>query len=319
MKMTGAIKPIMVCQVIIPKTRQKKIFTLNMNKEFFKITIAVLGLASFTQTVNAQKVTELQEVSILAPHAIKIDGKNFEWNAADFSVNKRTSISYIMANDEKNLYLVIKSTDVQNNMKILAGGITLSVNADGKKKEKESITLTYPVINRANMRGGAGGARRIGGFGGGFGGGGGGQQPNAAQRDSAMAAMQKTQLAQAKEIKIKGFKNTTDTLVSIYNEYSIKAFANIEKDNAFFYELQIPLESLGITADKEFAYNIKLNGLQLPGLDGPGGGGFGGGGGRGPGGGGGRGPGGGGGGRGGFDFQAMISPTDFWGKYTIKK
>jgi hypothetical protein len=82
-------------------------------------------------------------------------------------------------------------------------------------------------------------------------------------------------------------------------------------------------------SDKEFAYNIKLNGLQLPGLDGPGGGGGfggggGGGGGRGPGGGGGggRGPGGGGGGRGpgggNFDFQAMISPTDFWGKYTIR-
>ena len=94
-----------------------------------------------------------------------------------------------------------------------------------------------------------------------------------------MAAMQKTQLAQAKEIKIKGFKTTTDTLISIYNEYSIKAFANIDKDNAFFYELQIPLDALGISKDvpKEFAYNIKLNGLQLPGLDG---GGFGGGGGR---------------------------------------
>jgi hypothetical protein len=140
-----------------------------------------------------------------------------------------------------------------------------------------------------------------------------------------MAAMQKTQLAQAKEIKIKGFKTTTDTLISIYNEYSIKAFANIDKDNAFFYELQIPLDALGISKDvpKEFAYNIKLNGLQLPGLDG---GGFGGGGGRGAGGGGfgggGRGSGGGGGrgpGGGNFDFQAMISPTDFWGKYTIKK
>lgn len=76
---------------------------------------------------------------------------------------------------------------------------------------------------------------------------------------------------------------------------------------------------------KEFAYNVKLNGLQLPGMDfnrggGGGGGGFGGGG-------GGQvtirtgGPGGGGGGPrgGGIDFQALISPTDFWGKYTLTK
>jgi hypothetical protein len=292
-----------------------------MKKGFFKIIASTLGVAVLSLTANAQKVNELQEVSILAPHTIKIDGKNFEWKDADFSVNKRTSISYIMSNDDKNLYLVIKSTDVPNNSKIMAGGITLSVNADGKKKEKESITLTYPVIHRTGRGPGGGGMRRIGGFGGG------GAQPSAKERDSMMAAMQKTQLAQAKEIKIKGFKNTTDTLISIYNEYSIKAFANIDKDNAFFYELQIPLDALGISKDvpKEFAYNIKLNGLQLPGLDGgfggggggggrgAGGGGFGGGG-RGPGGGGGRGPGG-----GNFDFQAMISPTDFWGKYTIKK
>jgi hypothetical protein len=290
-----------------------------MKKGFFKIIVSTLSIAALSLTAHAQKVNELQEVSILAPHAIKIDGKNFEWKDTDFSVNKRTSISYIMSNDDKNLYLVIKSTDVPNNSKIMAGGITLSINPDGKKKEKESITLTYPVIHRTGRGLGGGGMRRIGGFGGG------GAQPNAKERDSMMAAMQKTQLAQAKEIKIKGFKTTTDTLISIYNEYSIKAFANIDKDNAFFYELQIPLDALGISKDvpKEFAYNIKLNGLQLPGLDGggfsggggrgAGGGGFGGGG-RGPGGGGGRGPGG-----GNFDFQAMISPTDFWGKYTIKK
>lgn len=295
-----------------------------MKKELFKITIGTLCAAGLSLTANAQKVTELQEVSILAPHTIKIDGKNFEWKDTDFSVNKRTSISYIMSNDDKNLYLVIKSTDVANNTKIMAGGITLSVNADGKKKEKESVTLTYPVIHRTGRGPGGGGARRIGGFGGG----GGGQQ-SVKQRDSMMAANQKTQLSQAKEIKIKGFKNTTDTLISIYNEYGIKAFANIDKDNAFFYELAIPLEALGISKDvpKEFAYNIKLNGLQLPGLDGGGfggggGGGFGGGG-RGNfggGGGGGRGPGGGGRGPGGgIDFQALISPTDFWGKYTIQK
>ncbi|RZK76776.1 MAG: hypothetical protein EOO85_10465, partial [Pedobacter sp.] len=95
------------------------------------------------------------------------------------------------------------------------------------------------------------------------------------------------------------------------------------KDNVFFYEAAIPLDELGLTLEnaKEFAYNVKLNGLQIPGMDfnrgGGGGGGFGGGGGqitvRGNAGGGG-GPRG-----GGIDFQALISPTDFWGKYTLTK
>jgi len=301
----------------ITKQDEKQIFFRDMKRNLYKTTIAALGIIALNLTASAQKVNELQEVSILAPHAIKIDGKNFEWKDSDFSVNKRTSISYVMSNDDKNLYLVIKSTDVPNNTKILAGGITLLINTDGKKNEKGSVALTYPLVNRANMRGQGGNMRRIGGFGGG----GGGQQ-NAKERDSMMAAMQKTQLALVKEIKISGMKTTPDTLISIYNEYGIKAFANIEKDNSFFYELAIPLDALGISKDipKEFAYNIKLNGLQLPGLDG--GGGFGGGG-RGPGGGGPGGGGGGrgfgGGGRGGIDFQALTSPTDFWGKYTIRK
>jgi hypothetical protein len=284
-------------------------------------------------TINAsqaQKVTELQEVSIYAPQLTKADGRNSEWVGASFAQNKATGISYLISNDDKNLYLVVRSTDIGNNTKIMAGGITFSINPDGKKKEKESITLTYPLINRAQFRRGAQG----GGGGGGtvvsgraaFGGmGAGGVQLTPKQRDSAMAAMQKTQLAQVKEIKIKGFKKTTDTLVSIYNDMGIKAAASIDKDNVFFYEAAIPLEELGLTLDnaKEFAYNVKLNGLQLPGMDfnrgGGGGGGFGGGGGQvtvrmaGPGGGGG-GPRG-----GGIDFQALISPTDFWGKYTLTK
>ena len=298
------------------------------------LTGAITGLLLTGTFISAQaqKTTELQEVSIYAPQLTKADGKNSEWANATFAQNKATGISYLISNDDKNLYLVVRSTEIANNTKIMAGGITFSVNPDGKKKEKESISLTYPLINRAQFRrggqggaGGGGGAVVVSGrpaFGGMGGMGAGGVQLTPKQRDSAMAAMQKTQLAQVKEIKIKGFKKTTDTLVSIYNDMGIKAAASIDKDNVYFYEVAIPFEELGLTLDnaKEFAYNVKLNGLQLPGMDfnrgGGGGGGFGGGGGQvsvrvGGGGGGPRGS--------GIDFQALISPTDFWGKYTLIK
>lgn len=282
-----------------------------MNTRILKIACCTILLISLGLSGQAQKANELQEVSVFAPHAIKIDGKNFEWKDTDFSLNKRTSLSYIISNDDKNLYLIIKSTDVANNSKIMAGGITFSVNPDGKKKEEQSITLTYPLaVPFVRGQGGGGRVMRMG-----FPGGGGPQDKK--QRDSFMVARQKSQLAASKEIKIKGFKSTTDTLVAIYNEYGIKAFANIDNDNTFFYEVAIPLTELGISAaaPKEFAYNIKVNGLQLPGFDGGGGGG-----GRGGFGGGGNFGGGGfGGGRGGMDFQAMLSPTDFWGKYTLAK
>lgn len=282
-----------------------------MKSIFLKIAANALLLTGFCITVQAQKLKDIQEGSITAPANIKVDGRNTEWNDTFQAENKRTSIFYTMSNDDKNLYLVIKSADVANNSKILAGGITLAINTEGKKKEKESITLTYPLINRPAQGGGQGGGRRQ--MGVILGGGGRGSQ-SLEQRDSMMVAMQKRQLSQVKEIKISGFKKTTDTLISIYNDLGIKAFASIGNDKAFFYELVIPFEELGISKDvpKEFAYNIKVNGLQLQGLDGGGGrGGFGGN--RGGGGGGNFGP------RGsGIDFQELTSPTDFWGKYILK-
>lgn len=289
-----------------------------MNVKLFKFTFHSILLAGFSLSGYAQKLPDVQEKGLIAPTGIRADGKDKEWNGNFQALNKRTNIYYTISNDDQNLYVAIRSTDAANNTKIMAGGITFSVNPDGKKKEKESISLTYPVVNRGNMNrgGGQGGGRRqmmtvMGG------GGGGGQQVNKQQRDSMMAAMQRTQLAQVKEIKISGFKNTTDTLVSIYNEHGIKAVASIGNDHAFFYEIAIPLAAFGLSKDSntEFAYHIKLNGLQIPGLDG---GGFGGGGGgRGGFGGGGFGPRGG--GNSGIDFQALISPTDFWGKYTLAR
>ncbi|NNU33323.1 hypothetical protein HK413_02580 [Mucilaginibacter sp. S1162] len=161
-----------------------------------------------------------------------------------------------------------------------------------------------------------------------FGGPGGGGRP--AAPDSAMQkAMQDRVINAAKEIKIFGFKDIPDSLIAIYNEYNIKAAINYDKDGAFIYELAVPLKLMALSIDdsKELAYNIKLNGLQLNFrmMSDNGGGPPGGGGGDGPGGGmrtmsfdGPRGPMGGG-GKNSIDFQDLISPNDFWGKYTLAK
>jgi len=267
-----------------------------MTLKFYSFTTVTLLLGLSYLPAFSQKLPSAQENSLIAPANIKIDGKNKEWSTGLQAYNKSTNLQYAICNDEKNLYLIVKSTDVLNNRKILAGGITFGVNTDGKKNEKESIQLTFPVITAsAGFRGGRGGG------GGGFGGGGRGQRGGgqgrgqgkaireyARERDSIMAAGQRSQLLQAKEIKLKGFKNTADSVVSIYNEFGIKAFASIDGENAFFYEAAVPFEALGITKGYSgvLAYQIRLNGLQLQDFNGGG-------------------------------DPEMTSPTDFWGKYTL--
>ncbi len=285
-------------------------------------TLNILALISISSAVNAQKIPDIQEISKIAPANIRVDGKNLEWNDTFQAKNKRTLLSYTLCNDANNLYLAIQADDATTVSKIMAGGISFAVNIEGKKKDKEVPVITYPVVKRAaGGRGGRMGLMR------GMGGQGGrGQGQTSAQRDSALAATFKTQLAAVKEIKLEGFKQVTDSTISIYNEYGIKTFASVSDKNVFFYELAIPLKQLGISAAdaKELAYNIKLNGLQIPGFEGGGFGGGGGGGGRsggfgGGGGGGNRGGGGRSGGGGGIDMESLMSPTDFWGKYTLAK
>lgn len=296
---------------------------LNFSKIFISI-LCFIGLS--IASAKAQKLSDIQEGSFWAA-AVKVDGKLTEWENDFKASNKSTNLTYTIGNDAKNLYLAIQSKDLTNNNKIMLGGITLTINPAGKKSDKDGFKLTYPILKRQGRGGGGGGQGGVVG-GARIQGGAAGysqfQDMTPAQRDSLQRAIAKTQLATAKEIKVFGFKDIPDSLISIYNEYSIKAMASIGETGLFMYEVSIPLELLEMSADKpkEFSYNIKVNGLQIN----FGGGNFGGGG-R-PGGGAGSGggtftvtsvEGGGGGGIGGFNFQDLITSTDFWGKYLLTK
>lgn len=283
-----------------------------------------------------QKLSNVQEGSVLAPANVKIDAKTTEWNDAFKAYNKTTLINYTLANDDKNLYLVVKSADQGNNRKIVAGGITLTINTADKKKEKDAFAITFPLVSRDNIRS----QFRSRGFGGGL-------APTLDSTD--IANMRKQILATAKEIKLSGFKSITDSVIAIYNEYGIKTAISYDDMGSLIYELAVPLNLFSISTDnpKEFAYNIKLNGLQFSSRDRDGssrdreggssreggessGGGssrssgssrgsYSGGGGRS-----GRSSGSSGGGSSSYesgrnDMQSLISPTDFWGKYTLIK
>ena len=286
-----------------------------MKKALFLTKAAVFAFlaVSICGSAFAQKNENVQVGNVFAPSAVKIDGKLNEWGNSLQAYNKTVKLWYTLANDDKNIYLAIKSTDFDNNNKILAGGISLTLNMAGKKKEKGAFAVTFPVVSRTGSRGSRG---RRGGFG-----------QSDTPDTAAIVAQEKQTLATSKVINALGFNQITDTLVSIYNEYGIKAVANIDDKGVFVYELSIPLTLLGITSadQKEIAYNIKVNGLQLStssgfggggggGRNGGGGGGFGGDGGGGFGGGGGAGFGG---GRDSSDASDLMSPTDFWGKYTL--
>ncbi|WP_448698560.1 hypothetical protein ACFGVR_17085 [Mucilaginibacter sp. AW1-3] len=301
----------------------------------FKLILIALFVTTLCGHVQAQK--DIQAANLKAPEGIKIDGKLNEWGYDFQAYNKTTKAYYTMANDDKNLYLVVKVKDKLNIVKTLGGGISLTINTADKKKDKDAFVITFPMppprgAGRSALRGARGGF------------GGGNQTQTPAQIDSASRVAHKTALGLIREIGVLGFKDITDSTISIYNEYGIKAAAGFDEEDSFVTELAIPLKLLALNADdpKEFAYNFKMNGVNAGNRnrDNGGDGGFGGnnGGGRnggGAGGGGNFGGGGGGGGRagrggGGGNFgggnnsgitamEELTTATDFWGKYTLAR
>lgn len=302
-----------------------------------KVSLVLLATASVV-SAQAQKLPNIQETSVWAPANVKVDARLTDWGDQLQAYNKTVGLNYTLANDDKNLYLVIKATDQATTNKITAGGITLTINTDGKKSPENAYIISFPLVDANSLRNQMSSFR---------------SQPGGApvEMDSArLENMRRQAVKTFKEIKLVGFKDIADSVVSIYNTYGIKAGVDYDNKGAMICELAIPLKYFTTSASKpEFAYNLKLNGLDISAMinslmaggggrgvvvdvaGGGGGGGFPGGGGNvvvvggGPGGGfGGPGGGGfaGGGGvrmRGMGDMQGMTAPTDFWGKYTLAK
>jgi hypothetical protein len=298
-------------------------FTLYLHDKFYTILkkniqlvirmsacVLMLTLSSMPGAWAQKKLKGAQENSVWAPAHVKVDGHLNEWPDTLQGYNKATALFYTIANDENNLYVVMKSVNRMNSSKIIGGGIDFTINTTDKKKKKQAgdFVIKYPIVDMANLQGMIMQRMRP-------------QNGPPQPLDSAAAADIRRQLISSiKEIGLEGFKDIPDSSISIYNDYQIKAAIDIDSKNTLAIEMAIPLKYLHISANTTLFYNIKLKGLQLNfpnGMPQPprgfqgGNGGF-------PG--GGRGNFGGGGGgmpRSMGDIAAILSPTDFSGKYTL--
>ena len=219
--------------------------------------IALLAVLSLMITVSAiaQKLPNVQEKSLRAPASIKVDGKATEWNNEFQAYNKAIECYYTISNDNDKLYLTVQATDLDIINKIICKGIALTINGTGKMKDQEGVAITFPVLNDdAFPRGQRGEAHA-------------GMaiyldKPASWPADSFMVVLNKDLSSKAKDIKVTGVKEITNSLISIYNPEGIKAVALFDNKTIFTYELAVPLKYLGLSVKnpKPFVYNIKLPG-----------------------------------------------------------
>lgn len=207
-------------------------------------------------SVKAQKLPAVQQGSLRAPANVKIDGKTTEWGNQLQAYNNSTQVYYTIANNNNQLYLTIQIKEQGVINKSLIGGVTFTVNQSGKKTDKESMSITFPILKKpeissisiklsepATVSDSAGRAK---------------------QTDSLVRLMNDDLGNKAKEIKLRGLKQLPDSTISVYNEEGIKVVARFDQYKTLVYEFAIPLKYLGLSVKDQpaFHYNVMLNGLD---------------------------------------------------------
>lgn len=210
-----------------------------MKTKYTLLLAAYFLLLLFPNKGYAQKgVAE----NMAAPASAIIDGTSAEWPENMFSHNKASQVSYLIANNDSTLFLVIKGDNPKDLRRLLAGGISISVNTKGERKEGQ--TLVFPIMPPRYSN--ADGNRSV-----------------KQSRDPVIKL--KEELGALREIDIKGFDLLLDGKISVDNEYGIKAAAGLNETGFLVCEYALPLKWLSpnLNNNDTYAFQIKIRGLNL--------------------------------------------------------
>jgi lipoprotein-anchoring transpeptidase ErfK/SrfK len=207
---------------------------IKFNLLFILIIIAVFVIPS---KAWSQKKAEIIKTR-WAEKSIEVNGILSDWKDSLDLYNADTKLFYSIANDHENIYLAVKNSSEDNLTKILARGISFTVNFENTKKV--APTVTFPVLDRTP------GKKQVE-----------TEQPEAKE-------IQRRIISKIKEIKVEGFKELVDGGISLYNTYGIKAVLSLDEKNDMIQEIAIPLRLLGIESGSTelITYRIRINGFQ---------------------------------------------------------
>jgi uncharacterized membrane protein YgcG len=238
-----------------------------------------------------------------APVNIVVDGSIKEWGDSLSYYSPEERLNYAITNSKDTLYLAVKIYDRSEIMRVLNAGLTFIIDPKGKKKE--TYSLTYPL----NVQGGSSIPFNRSP----------GENEEVSQEERNELLQEK--LTRLRGIKVVGFKDIEDDMITTSNSYGIQTAVNYDDAGNLIYEEAIPLKFFHADNKAEWAFNIRINGIQRPKPTDDSNGESGGGG-RGGGMGGGGGRHGGGGKRGGGPTSneaggEMAKSVDFWGKFYL--
>lgn len=228
-------------------------------KYSFKISLLMFLCGLSTTYVAAQKLPRVQQISLRAPENIKIDGKTSDWHNQFQADNPACRLLYTIANDDQNLYVVIRMKGIYGNAKVLQGGITFTLKPTEKSSGLKDVSITFPSavtkydakrehlkIDQSNFYDWNLDRAKD-------------TLINKRVIDSLVSATNAQIIDLFKEIQVDGIQEIATSSISINNNKGILAAARFDNMMKYTYELAIPLKYLKTAINSgKLKYNIKL-------------------------------------------------------------
>ena len=204
--------------------------------------ILALLLVLMTFIATAQKLPEVQSTGVWAPANLKIDGDANEWDNKFQAYNKTAGIYYTLSNNEDHLFLTVQATDPNMINKLVAGGLTFTIQKSGKKNDKDAMSIIYPYFTKKNRPYFNIKAE---------------QGYSAVLKDSIAKADTKLLDYLMRTIRVSNISGV-DTLITVNNENDIKVAEAINNKLVCTWELSLSLKQLGISPAgvSKFVYHI---------------------------------------------------------------
>jgi len=181
--------------------------------------------------------------------SITIDGSAADWhppfNYSDSKIKSQLSIR----NDSSFLYVCLRTSDQQTQMKITRAGMTVGFDMRGGKKQSSAVGFPLPSSFTMEM-----------------------PEPGSEEQPKRpdMQKIKMEVLAAMKDMHIQKMLNIPDGDLPLDNPLDIRAAINWDTDNILSYELKIPFGVFykeTITAQdtvKAMSLFITINGINLP-------------------------------------------------------
>lgn len=206
--------------------------------------LPVLGLLTALQAKTLRDSARINHI---------LDGNISEWNPARFETDKETNIQYAIDHDANNLYLAVKVTDPQLQMKMMTLGMDLYMDTKGRKRERTGIG--FPLKRES--------------------GGGRGFRPGAEQGEGGRPdpkEMRERLAATMILLKTFGFDDKEDQNQLISQPNGINLAFDWDDANHFSIEYLVPLSFLGgqtALTGKTLGIGWKINGMEMQNAGGP--------------------------------------------------